>query len=580
MAKKLNRREFLRFTALGAVGVAAAACTKPTAEVVEKVVTQVVKETVVVAGTPQVVEKEVTRVVEKEVQAQAEQVLRIMSGSSGSADFAFNCLVAGSDLQSWIPFLYVPPLYFDVDLNLKPGVFESWESNDDKTVWTFHINTQAVFSDGSPITASDVKGTWEIQADPASSVSRIRGYLGSVVGFAEAQDAGNRADITGIKVLDEHTVEVTLIKADPLFHWRIATCHLPAVKVEQYDKYDWDTYWLPENGPIFSGPFTLESFDPDLKTATLIPNPNWWMAEGPYLDRIVFTFVTDMQTRGAMIKNDQADVTLGPLPITMKNDYPDMFRPTKSFGYNVFWLSQAAVPTTDRNVRKALALSVDWEKVFIAAFPLNDGIPTNQIIDPDLPCIDTEHSWYKFDVAAAREALAASEYGSAENLPKLRVTPRGSEDTNNLALEAVMGFWRDNLGITNIEFKQAPDEWVAEDQTLINLSRDDVVIRFPDSATYMWTAAYSTGPVASGSLLGQYVNPDIDALLDQALGLDPDNPQRCELTLQAQVLFMDDYLVMPFGKKIATLNARDYVKDYYKGPDVGVIEPWKIKIEK
>ena len=41
---------------------------------------------------------------------------------------------------------------------------------------------------------------------------------------------------------------------------------------------------------------------------------------------------------------------------------------------------------------------------------------------------------------------------------------------------------------------------------------------------------------------------------------------------------MDDYAVLPFGKRIMTLNARSYVKDYYKGPDVGVIEPWKIKL--
>jgi peptide/nickel transport system substrate-binding protein len=288
MARKLNRREFLRLTALGAAGVAAAACATPTPEVIR----ETVKETVVVEGTPKVVEKEVTRIVEKEVERAEEQVLRIMSGSSGSASFAFNCLVAGSDLQSWIPFFYVPPLYFDVDLNLKPGVFESWEASDDATVWQFHINRQAVFSDGSPITAADVKGTWEIQINPISDVGRIRGYLGNVVGFTEARDTGDRADVEGIRVLDEHTVEVSLVDADPVFHWRIATCHLPAIKVEQFDQYDWDTYWLPENDPVFSGPFVLTAYDPDLKTAQAVRNPNWWMAEGPYLDRIVFTFVT------------------------------------------------------------------------------------------------------------------------------------------------------------------------------------------------------------------------------------------------------------------------------------------------
>jgi len=76
MAKEFNRRQFLRLAALGAVGVAAAACAAPTPEVVEKVVKEVVKETVIVAGTPQVVEKEVTKIVEKEVTKIVEKVVK------------------------------------------------------------------------------------------------------------------------------------------------------------------------------------------------------------------------------------------------------------------------------------------------------------------------------------------------------------------------------------------------------------------------------------------------------------------------------------------------------------------------
>jgi peptide/nickel transport system substrate-binding protein len=549
---------------------------KPVVETVE-----VEKEVVVEKKVVETVEVVKEVVVEKEVPAKEEQVLRIMSGSSGSAEFAFNCLVAGSDLQSWIPLLYTPPMYFDRDLKLQFGVFDSYKSNDDKTVWTFHINPKAVFSDGSPITAADVKGTWEIQIEPVNDVGRIKGYLGSVKGFDEAREEGASGEVSGFKVLDEHTIEVSLVKPDPVFHWNIATCHLPAIKVAQYKQYDWDTYWLPENNPVFSGPYVLKSYDPDLNTAELVPNPNWWMDEGPYLDRITFMFVTDTQTRGAMIKNDQADASLGDIPLHMMDEYPGMFRELTQFGFNLFWLDSKAPPTDDLNVRKALALSVDWEQVFKAAFPLEGtGVPTPNLIDPDIPCQDEERVWYEYDPEAAKAALAASKYGSAENLPKLRVTPRGTNPAQCNALEAMMGFWRENLGITNIEFKQQPDEWVEEDQALINLSRDDVYVRFPDAATYMWKCAHSQGSVASGDLLGGYVNPEIDALLDEALTLDPDDPRRCELALEAQRVFMDDYHALTWGQEVMRLNVREYVKNMYRGPDVGVVEPWKIMIEK
>jgi len=282
-----------------------------------------------------------------------------------------------------------------------------------------------------------------------------------------------------------------------------------------------------------------------------------------------------------MIKNDQADASLGDIPLHMMDEYPGMFREQKQFGFNLFWLDSKAPPTNDINVRKALALSVDWEQAFAAAFPLaGTGVPTPNLIDPDIPCQDKEHVWYEYDVEAAKAALAASSYGSAENLPKLRVTPRGTAPAMGNALEAAMGFWRENLGITNIEWKQAPDEWVEEDQVLINLSRDDVFVRYPDAATYMWKCAHSEGPVASGGLLGGYANEKVDALLDEAMGIDPADPRRCELALEAQRVFMDDYHALTWGQEVMRQNAREYVKNMYRGPDVGVVEPWKIKIEK
>jgi oligopeptide transport system substrate-binding protein len=181
-------------------------------------------------------------------------------------------------------------------------------------------------------------------------------------------------------------------------------------------------------------------------------------------------------------------------------------------------------------------------------------------------------------VEAAQAAIADSSYGSVENMPKLRVTPRGNNAFNNRALQAVMEFWRQNLGLENVEFQEQPDGF-GEDMELINLSRDDVVIRFPDGATYMWTAAHTGAPIPT-EMLGDYSNPEVDALLDEAMTLPPDDPQRCELTRQAQDLFINDHMALHFGKAIMTLNARDYVKGYEKGPDVTIIEPWKVRIEK
>jgi peptide/nickel transport system substrate-binding protein len=80
-------------------------------------------------------------------------------------------------------------------------------------------------------------------------------------------------------------------------------------------------------------------------------------------------------------------------------------------------------------------------------------------------------------------------------------------------------------------------------------------------------------------MLRGYNNPEVDALIDQALALPPEDPQRCELTLEAQRIFMEDNPTILLAKGQGTINAREYVANYEKGPDVGLIAPWRIYIK-
>ena len=511
-----------------------------------------------------------------------EQELRIATGSSGVATFSFNTLTAGGDQQNWITLQSVPPLYFDVDLNLQPGFFNAWEANDDSTVWTFTIDSRAQWSDGTPITAQQVIDSWQIQAAPINNVGRIRTYLGGVEGFAEAREAAAEdapsVEVSGLQALDDSSVQVTLALPDPAFHWRIATAHMSIARAEDVLAHGFNEFWKPENNPIVNGPFILTALDENLQTAEMTPNPNWWMDEGPHLDKVTFQFVPDQQIIGTMVLNNQVDASLAPIPSVLRDQVPDYFRPIQVIGFNTFWMAPSVEPTNDPKVREALILSVDWNAVFQAAFPVEgSGVPTTQTMDDVLLCWNPELTGYPYNPEAAQAALAESSYGSAENLPKLRVTPRGSNEFNNRALQAAMEFWRQNLGIENVEFQQDPTSF-GDDFDLINLSRDDVVIRFPDGATYMWAAGHSAGPVAGSSMLAGYENAELDAALDEALTLSPDDPRRCELAREAQTLYTNDFVQMHFGKPVATINARDYVEGFNRGPDISLIEPWKIQI--
>ncbi|MEZ4734372.1 MAG: ABC transporter substrate-binding protein [Caldilineaceae bacterium] len=208
--------------------------------------------------------------------AAPEQVLRINTGSTGSASFDFYPMRGGSDNQSWMPFLYVPPLYFDVDLNLQPGIFNSWESNEEFTVWTFTLDPRAQWSDGTPVTPQDVKGTWELMTAPDSGQGRITQYIGNVEGFDAVRER-TATEITGITIVDESTIQVQLKQPDAVFHWRIATTHMNPVKYEQAAA-DRDNFWLPENNPAVSGPICWRATTLTCKKRPWCPTPTGgWM---------------------------------------------------------------------------------------------------------------------------------------------------------------------------------------------------------------------------------------------------------------------------------------------------------------
>jgi peptide/nickel transport system substrate-binding protein len=506
----------------------------------------------------------------------------VATGSTGSSSFTFTPLQGGGDQQNWQTLMWMPPMYFDVNRELQPGIFESWESNGEYTVWTFRVDPRAKWSDNTPVTANDVKGTWELMANPLTEHSRSTGYLGNVEGFGAVRNEG-AGDMTGLVIVDDHTLQVTLTNPDPVFHWRIATTHLNPVKIEQAADAA-ETFWLPENSPAVSGPYMLSSYDPDRAEAQMIPNPNWWRDEGPHLTEINFRFVPDQQIVSALVENNEVDVSLAQLPLALADQYPDFFRKHDAIGFNTFWMNVSAEPTNDVNVRRALTHAVNFEEVFLAAYPGGVGAErATQIVDLDLPCHETEREWYGYDPAAAQAALAESSYGSAAALPRIRVTPRGNYPPLQRALEAILEFWRVNLGITNVEFRGQPDEY-GPDMGKINVSRDDVVIRFPDTATYLWTAAHSEGPIAhvsdteGGGMLNGYANPEVDALIEEALLVPIEDDARCQLSLQAQRLFMDDYPLFLLADEGLYLNAQGYVQNYAKGPDTTLIEPWRIYI--
>ena len=97
---------------------------------------------------------------------------------------------------------FLSPFYHDVDFNLKPLLATEMKPNADFTVWTMKLDPRAKWSDGSKLTAKQVKEGWEWVTAPAQKTSNITGWaLDNVKGFKDMAD-GKAQEIAGIVVKD------------------------------------------------------------------------------------------------------------------------------------------------------------------------------------------------------------------------------------------------------------------------------------------------------------------------------------------------------------------------------------------
>ncbi len=99
---------------------------------------------------------------------------------------------------------------YDESGEVVPGNAESWESNDDLTVYTFHLRDGLKWSDGSDLTANDYVYSALRVLTPSTTAQYLNMISDYVVNGEEYYDGKVGAEEVGVKALDDHTLEYTL----------------------------------------------------------------------------------------------------------------------------------------------------------------------------------------------------------------------------------------------------------------------------------------------------------------------------------------------------------------------------------
>lgn len=493
-----------------------------------------------------------------------------------SFDSNWSPLQGGGNNYQMFGFMYATGMYLDADANVHPYVFESWESNADFTVWTFHIDSRAVFSDGTPITAADVKGSYEVAARPATRHQRVEQVSSGIVGY-DAVVSGEAAEMPGIVAKDDRTVEITLAGTDPIFFLRVSNSLAPIVKASTMRDENGDElfqWWHPSNNPVVSGPFIPTVMDLDAGRFEMRPNPNFFL-DKPLLEGIDMQVVEDPAVAVSLLTKGEYQTAFG-LPASATNIKQlgrAYFDGPQGMGGHYFWLSGAKEPTNDLNVRKALIMAVDGAELIRAAFPEGPNLQATQLIHA-IKGEDPNYEPYPYDPDAARKALAQSSYGGAATLPRLMMVGI-SNPTHEIAAQYIAEQWRQVLGIERVDTKPEVDSYSGPDQSNVQIFRDDILPRVPDAVVVLGTAIHSGSGVARDKM-GGYKNEEIDRLLDEARLLGIDDPRRIELAQQAQRLFRDDWMAIPFYYYVQARQVTEALDGVQRNLDEQFPEPWKL----
>ncbi|MFN0090641.1 MAG: peptide ABC transporter substrate-binding protein [Acidimicrobiales bacterium] len=211
----------------------------------------------------------------------------------------------------------------------------------------FRLAPQAVWDDGTPITSKDVEFSWRAKLDTTDSVSKV-GY----------------DQVESVDASDPHTAVVTF--TTPLASWRdflggAADFVLKASAFASTNIGD----DLQDHYPFSGGPWRLASWSNE--QAVLTPNPLYWAPERrPLVDKVVFVPRDDTDTELASLLAGEVDAIYpqAAAGIAQKLSRPEI---SHRFGqltqYEGMWLQTASPPLDDRNVREALAFSIDRQKV-------------------------------------------------------------------------------------------------------------------------------------------------------------------------------------------------------------------------
>lgn len=479
-------------------------------------------------------------------------------------------------------------------LETEPALAESFTIDKSKTVYTFKIRKGVVFHDdecfsggtGREMTAEDVKASLEFVCSDHELNKWNTVFDGVISGVGEYKKGGK--SVSGIKVVDKNTVEITLDNPLAAFPELLALLSTSIYPKEAIDHYGYDGM---ANHMVGTGPFYATEINNGSKVV-FKKNKNYWRTDEfgnklPFLNQVHISFIKDKKEELETFKKEELDMVWG-LPV---EEIPNIMgtldeakegknrefevQSVNSLNIQYYGLQFQSDVFSNINVRKAFNYAIDRDS--LVEFVLEgEGIPAHNGFVPPMNAYPYESvKGFDYNPKLAKQLMAKAGYSNGNGFPELTLYLNKSGGVNVKIAEFVTGMLKQNLGVSiKMETMPMSELYPKVEKGELDFWRFGWIADYPDPATFLHLFHNSSPEGEAPNNYFGYSSEAFNKAYETALK-EIDIEKRNKYYAEADQIIIDDAVVMPlmFNVSIRLINpqVRDFDINQMEYRDLAVV---------
>lgn len=441
--------------------------------------------------------------------------------------------------------MYNNLIEFGVGTEVIPGLAESWTISDDGMVYTFILHDSVTFWNGDPLTATDVKYSFERLLHPDTRSPQT--WLLTPIRGARDLMTGSVDSLAGISIVSPKEFQLHLEEPFAPF---VGFLGAPATAILSHS---WDQD--PKVAPMGTGPWMFDYWHAD-QEIKLDRNPNYFKTEVK-LEGIFMNSMNEILTMAIEFEAGNLDIMAAPSSEfkywTRSTAWKPYIHKLEELGLYYLAMNTERPPFDDVRVRQALDLAVDKEKI-IKQVLHNSAVPAMGAIPPGLVGYDSSRVVHRYDPERARQLLQEAGYDDVCEF-ELWVDPGAAVSQT---IEAIQHY----LIEAGFKVHLIRSDW--------NMMRDAMRRGKTDSYWGNWWADYADAenflaPLfhsSNAARRNRYSNPDVDQMIER-LQRSLDEAERVDLAKRVDSILIAEvpysFMWYPTSYTVVQPTLKNYV---------------------